>query len=223
MRFRWQLLLALTILVVGVAGQISYDFYFRPYVLAKKVLVAKSDIPQNKLITDDDLVYKSVPNELVPREAIVDPATVVGKAAIVSITKGSPLTLTMVDVDNLHPKEGEVIFPVPKDALFAVNGSLRKRDLVDVSLFREFVEYYEGTDELKPHLPEPIIERVPVVFVRTEDNQSVKDTEQGDTNQRETSTGRVSNVELLLTKEQRDMLIEKISEGYKIWITRVGS
>jgi len=207
-----------------------YDFYFRPYVLAKKVLVAKTDIPFNKLVTADDLIYKSVPNELVPQEAIFDAQTVIGKAAILSISKGSQLTRNMFDMDDLHPKEGEVIFPVPKEALFAVNGSLRKRDLVDIVLFKEEESSYAASEASvetqltqMPDDIKPIIEKVPVVFARSEDNQNVKDTEKGDTNQRDTATGRISNVELLITKEQRDLLIEKVAEGYLIWITRVGS
>ena len=223
MRFRFQILLALMILAIGIAGQISYDFYFRPYVLAKKVLVASQDIPQNKVIAAEDLVLKSVPNELIPREAIFDTRAVVGKVAIVTVSRGSVLTFPMIDMDDLYPGEGEVIFPVPKEAIYAVNGSLRKRDLVDISLFREIKEPSSETPDPSPRtiVPYPFLEKIPVVFVRTDDNQSVKDTESGDNNQRETSTGRIATVELLLTKEQRDILIEKIAEGNKLWLTRV--
>jgi len=225
MRFRWQLLIALFLLVIGVIGMISYDFYLRPYVLAKKMVVAKTDIPVNQVISASDLTYKSVPNELVPRDAIYDVDSVIGKVAIVAISQGTQLTRHMVDLDDLYPTAGEVIFPVPKEAIYAVNGSLRKRDLVDIVLIKEpeISSSAETPPALTSTVIDPAIEKVPVVYARSEDNQTVFDTEKGDTNQRDTATGRISTVELLLTKAQRDYLVEKVSEGYKMWLTRVGS
>lgn len=222
MRFRFHIVLALLILLIGIGGQLAYDFYLRPYVFARKVIVAKTEISLNKLITADDIAYMSFPNELVPDGSFTNPADIVGRSAVVTISQGSIITMHLID-DELYPGENQVIFPVPKESIFAVNGSLRKRDLVDISLYRSFDSSFSGSENpaFMTYSLTPLFEKVPVVFAMTEDNQNVKDTEKGDTNQRETSTGRVVNVELLLTKEQRNILIDKISEGYKLWLSRV--
>lgn len=220
MNYRIQLLMAILLTLLGLGALLGYDLYFQKHVWVEKVAIAQVDLAENQVIQGTDLVLRDFPKELVPRDALSDLKSLVGKATVIRIPQGSVLTRPMVDWEGLTPKEGEVIFPIPKEVLYAVNGSLRKRDKVDISL----VLAGNITEPVAVHSrPQPIIEKAPVVFVRTEDNQSVKDTEKGDTNQRETATGRVATVELLLTKEQRDLLIGEIEKGYKLWISRVES
>jgi Flp pilus assembly protein CpaB len=210
------MIVAVVIMLTGIGGLIAYDYYIRPFVLAKSVVVAKEEIAENQAITSEMLAMARVPNDLVPTGAIFDPEDVLGKSALVTMGTGTMLTQTMVDMHDLYPREGEVIFPIPKEAIYAVNGSLRKQDVVDISLVQEQAKQ-EGQEETSG----PIIEKARVVYARTEDNQSVKDTEKGDVNQRETATGRVAAVEILIAKEDRDMLIREIGKGNRLWIARV--
>jgi Flp pilus assembly protein CpaB len=222
LKVRWQAVLAVAIILVGVGGLIAYDYYIRPVLLAKTVVMAKEEIAENQVITEDMLVLASVPNDLVPAGAIARPEGIIGKAAIVSIGAGTMLTKPMVDIEGLLPKKGEVIFPIPKEAIFAVNGSLRKRDVVDISLISsERAANEESVSEVVGPA-EPIIKGARVVYARTEDNQSVKDSEKGDVNQRETATGRVATVEILITEEERDRIIREIEFENRLWIARVG-
>ena len=208
-------------MLVGVGGLIAYDYYIRPVLLAKTVVMAKEEIAENQVITEDMLVLASVPNDLVPAGAIARPEGIIGKAAIVSIGAGTMLTKPMVDIEGLLPKKGEVIFPIPKEAIFAVNGSLRKHDVVDISLIAK-EQANEGAEPERVRPAEPIIKGARVVYARTEDNQSVKDSEKGDVNQRETATGRVATVEILITEEERDRIIREIEFENRLWIARVG-
>lgn len=221
MKVRWQAVLAVAIMLVGVGGLIAYDYYIRPVLLAKTVVMAKEEIAENQVITEDMLVLASVPNDLVPSGAIVRPEGIIGKAAIVSIGAGTMLTKPMVDIEGLLPKKGEVIFPIPKEAIFAVNGSLRKHDVVDINLIAK-EQANEGAETERMRSAEPIIKGARVVYARTEDNQSVKDSEKGDINQRETATGRVATVEILITEEERDKIIREIENENRLWIARVG-
>lgn len=207
-------------MLAGISGLLAYDYYIRPFVLAKNVVVAREEIAENQAITKEMLTMMSVPNDLVPSGAIFDPKVVLGKSAIVTMGTGTILTQTMVDIQGLHPKEGEVIFPIPKDAIYAVNGSLRKHDAIDISLLSNKSRNEEP--EREAALPEPIIQKARVVYARTEDNQNVKDTEKGEDNQRDTSTGRVATVEILISEEERDMIIREIEKGNQLWIARVG-
>lgn len=226
MKVRWQMIAAVAIMLIGIGGLIAYDYYVRPYVLAKTIVVAKEEIAENQVITTEMLTMMSVPNDLVPSGAIFDPKEVAGKSAIISVGTGTMLTRSMVDIYGVHPGEGEVIFPIPKEAIYAVNGSLRKNDVVDISLLLEGKQVprtpEDHVEATMLRTVKPIIRKARVVYARTEDNQSVKDTEKGDTNQRETATGRVAAVEILVTEEERDMIISEIEKGNRLWIARVG-
>lgn len=55
------------------------------------VLVAKSAIPARSVITEDEVEVKHFPASLAPSGALSDSKTIVGKAALGSISQGSPL------------------------------------------------------------------------------------------------------------------------------------
>lgn len=225
---RWQVVVSIALMLIGISGLVTYDYYIRPVLLAKTVVVAKEEITENQVITSDMLTFESVPNDLIPSGAVLEPRTIIGKTALVTIGAGTMLTQFMLDMQGIYPVEGEVIFPIPKEAIFAVNGSLRRNDLVDINvLIKENRSKQAEGDEMEEETlefitTEPIIRKARVVYARTEDNQNVKDTEEGKDNYRETSTGRVATVEILVSEEKRDAIIREIEKGNQLWIARVG-
>ncbi|MNC67291.1 hypothetical protein D3C75_1177740 [compost metagenome] len=62
---------------------------------------------------------------------------------------------------------------------------------------------------------------VTVNYVRTEDNNDVQDSENGNTNNRFTSTGKVAAPELKLKKSDGELLGQYLEQGKKLWIVRV--
>lgn len=62
---------------------------------------------------------------------------------------------------------------------------------------------------------------VTVNYVRSEDNNDVLDSENGNTNNRVTSTGKVAAPELKLKKSDGELLGQYLEQGLKLWIVRV--
>lgn len=126
------------ILITGVGGLLGYDLYFKPYVLSRTVVKIKVEggelLPKNYELKASDLYLDSVQTKDIPSGVITEIAQVEHKITNVNLTNGIILTTSLVDVSDLEPLEDEGIFPIPKEAIYAINGSLRSRDKVDIYL-----------------------------------------------------------------------------------------
>lgn len=226
MRIRWQMLLAVLIIIIGFGGQLAYDFYYRPFVLAKpvvKVRVPTEMMDKNHKLTKNDLYMDKVTVQDLPKNYLGSIDEALGKITNVELTNGTILTKSLVDVDDLQPKEKEGIFAIPKAAIYGINGSLRSRDVVNIYLIEESDKKLSTKSAISVPLEssKPFLEKVKVVHVRTDDNNDVKDTDKGNTNDRQTSTGKISEPELKLDTDSGGKLAEKLEQGYKLWIVRV--
>lgn len=241
MKVKWYYyVIATTVLIVGIGGQLLYDFYIKPYVFAEtvvKVRAADTILAKNYKLQEGDLYLDKVQTADIPLKAIVDVQEAVGKILNVDITDGTILTESLVDVDNLMPGEQEGIFPIPKSSIYAINGSLRSRDLVDIYVIddsqkspndqkRDLLNQLNGeevtvvsSDRMLPKAP--ILEKIPVVYVRSDDNNDVLDSDKGNTNRRFTSTATVSEPEIKMTNEQALIFKDYLDQGYKFWFVRV--
>ncbi|WP_379155018.1 hypothetical protein [Paenibacillus sp. sgz5001063] len=244
-------LLAILILVIGFGGLLGYDLYFKPYVLSQTVVKIKvaqdSFLPKNYELKPGDLYLDSVQTKDIPSGVITDISQVEHKITNVNLTNGSILTASLVDVSDLEPQQDEGIFPIPKEAIYAINGSLRSRDKVDIYLVEGDTANparrggYESTaasseisgtvgsttgigdkDSEPSVLPRRVfLTGVTVNYVRTEDNNDVQDSDNGNTNNRFTSTGKVATPELKLKKSDGERLGQYLEQGKKLWIVRV--
>ncbi|KAA9004928.1 hypothetical protein F4V43_09920 [Paenibacillus spiritus] len=230
---RRNVILAVLVLVTGFGGLLAYDLYIKPYVLARTVVKVKvADyglLPKNRVLLASDLYLDSVQSQDVPEGALVSLGQAEGKMANVSLTDGMILTESLVDVSNLEPGPGEGIFPVPKESIYAINGSLRSRDKVDLYLIQGSADRPlargEGGElsgnEVQPPSGSLFLSGVTVNYVRTEDNNDVRDTENGNDNHRFTSTGKVAVPELRLARKDGEALVKALGSGCRIWIVRV--
>ncbi|CAH1054673.1 SAF domain-containing protein [Paenibacillus pseudetheri] len=228
------------ILITGVGGLLGYDLYFKPYVLSRTVVKIKVEggelLPKNYELKASDLYLDSVQTKDIPSGVITEIAQVEHKITNVNLTNGSILTASLVDVSDLEPLKDEGIFPIPKEAIYAINGSLRSRDKVDIYLVDGDRE--RRSESLSPNnkkkeeelivqspISEPakevFISGVTVNYVRTEDNNDVLDSEKGNNNNRFTSTGKVATPELKLKKSDGERLGQFLEQGKKLWIVRV--
>jgi len=216
-------------LIAGFGGLLGYDLYFKPYVLSKtvvKIKVASGEfLPKNYELTASDLYLDNVQTKDIPSNVITDIAQVEHKITNVNLTNGSILTASLVDVSDLEPQQDEGIFPIPKEAIYAINGSLRSRDKVDIYLV-EGEQEKQGDSlsaDISPIVPnkQVFLSGVTVNYVRTEDNNDVLDSEKGNNNNRFTSTGKVATPELKLKKIDGQLLGQYLEQGKKLWIVRV--
>ncbi|WP_340021783.1 hypothetical protein MHI24_22690 [Paenibacillus sp. FSL K6-1096] len=223
-------LFAFLILIIGFGGLLGYDLYFKPYVLSQTVVKIKVDdggiLPKNHELTADHLYLDSVQTKDVPAGFIRSVDQVKHKITNVNLTDGSILTEALVDVNELEPQQDEGIFPIPKDAIYAINGSLRSRDKVDIYLVDEPAgsgPAATADEETPQEIParKVFLSGVTVNYVRTEDNNDVLDSENGNNNNRFTSTGKVAAPELKLKKSDGELLGTYLEQGKKLWIVRV--
>lgn len=227
MKFRMNYLLSILICIVGFGGLLGYDLYVKPYLLSEEIVKVKVSsgeyLPKNHELQAADVYLDSVQTKDVPTNALRDPSQVEGKILNVAVTNGVILTESLVDVDELEPKKDEGIYPIPKDAIYAINGSLRSRDKVNIYLVKNPNKKTDAMDQAETleSAGEPILQNITVNYVRTDDNNDVKDTEDGQYTNRFTSTGKVSSPELKLTQKQGEELKPYLEQGMKLWIVRV--
>lgn len=230
------------ILITGFGGLLGYDLYFKPYVLSRTVVKIKVEggelLPKNYELKASDLYLDSVQTKDIPSGVITEIAQVEHKITNVNLTNGVILTASLVDVSDLEPLQDEGIFPIPKSAIYAINGSLRSRDKVDIYLVQGDQEKRQaalGSNTVKIENEELVkvqslfsdpekeifLSGVTVNYVRTEDNNDVQDSEKGNNNNRFTSTGKVATPELKLKKRDGQQLGKFLEQGKKLWIVRV--
>ncbi|WP_339317053.1 SAF domain-containing protein [Paenibacillus sp. FSL R10-2734] len=233
-------LFASLILITGVGGLLGYDLYFKPYVLSRTVVKIKvvggEFLPKNYELKASDVYLDSVQTKDIPSGVITEISQVEHKITNVNLTNGSILTASLVDVSDLEPLEDEGIFPIPKEAIYAINGSLRSRDKVDIYLVdgdrekrseslssnnKEEGEELSVQSSLSEPAKEVFLSGITVNYVRTEDNNDVLDSEKGNNNNRFTSTGKVATPELKLKKSDGQRLGQFLEQGKKLWIVRV--
>lgn len=243
---------AFMILLIGFGGLLGYDLYFKPYVLSQTVVKIKASdggfLPKNYELKQSDLYLDSVQTKDVPSGVITEITQVEHKITNVNLMDGSILTSSLVDVSDLEPQQDEGIFPIPKEAIYAINGSLRSRDKVDIYLVDGDSQNEERSSSVstdnaprpngtaaetgatgeqadEPELPAParkvFLSGVTVNYVRSEDNNDVLDSENGNNNNRVTSTGKVAAPELKLKKSDGERLGQYLEQGKKLWIVRV--
>lgn len=213
--------LGIFIFLLGISGILFYDRYYVPIILSEEVVKVKAPeqgLVRNYSLTNEDLYIDKMPQQHLPDGYLKTVDEAVGRVLNVDLTDGTVLTSTMIDIDDLSPSEDEGIFSIPQDAIFAINGTLRRRDKVNVYLVSD---PRSRSSETAPKYSEAFLENVPVAYVRSSNNNDVRDTEDGNTNHRITSTGQVSYPELIINFNQGERLKRKIEEGYLLWIVRV--
>ncbi|MEW6170050.1 MAG: Flp pilus assembly protein CpaB [Candidatus Omnitrophota bacterium] len=103
-----------------------------------RVLVAKNDIVQGKIVEEKDLKQEAVPKEYLQPKAATSLERVVGKITIASIAKGEQILLSKLalpgetgSLANRTPA-GKRAITVPVDNIAGISGLLKPGDYVDV-------------------------------------------------------------------------------------------
>lgn len=214
---------ATLVILLGLGGQLVLSLWIEPNVFNKEVVKIKADaqgIAEYTVLKEEDVYLATVPNSEVPKHSFSSIDLVVGKSTIVTLTDGMILTDTLIDLNQVQPNAGEGVYALPKDAIYAINGSLRANDTVKIDLIIP-AGAKKDSEEAIASIRETFLEKVKVAYVRADDNNDVRDSEDGKTTDRRTSTAKVSYPEILLTDDQGKALKEKLEAGYKLWIVRV--
>lgn len=244
MRNKFRLILAGAVFLLGISALVIIQVFI-PIWMTKPVVTVSRMVPSHALITATDLAMTRMARDQVPERAITDQQAVIGKKTTVDLVPGVVLTEPFVDVDELLPGEGQVIFPIPRNAIISVNGSLRAKDTVDILLYLPSTKRKPEANG-KGSLPNPVVQEqlleqangekqteidsiqsssalmkgIRVVGARSEAGNMILDTELGNTNERLTATDRIGAVELLVTEEQAEQIKHYMEQDYLIWFVR---
>ncbi len=223
--------------LLGSASLFVFQIYIQPKLNTKEVVIVHADIPKNQILTSFDVGIYRISSDGLPKGYLNTTTSVIGKKTNVDLPQGTVLSPELIDIDNMNPSAGEMIFPIPRVAIYAVNASLRAGDYVSISLYRlesreqnqdqslnqgglnqEMENHDEETED---HQLLSLKKSVRVIAVRSDAGNMVRDTDKGNTNDRLTSTERIGHLELLLTFDEAKYLETKIRGGYQVWASRV--
>lgn len=244
MRNKIRIILAGLIFMLGLSALLVIQLLV-PRWTSRPVVSMTRLVPSHELITAADVAVTRMAKDQVPERKIASLDTVIGKRATVELSPGVVLTEPFVDIDELLPGEGQVIFPVPRNAIFSVNGSLRAKDTVDILLYLpstkqkptasgketpqkpseqasmlEQANAEEQAEGISAKSGSTLMKGIRVVGARSEAGNMVLDTELGNTNERLTATDRIGAVELLVTTEQAEQIKHYMEQDYLIWFVR---
>ncbi|WP_438448579.1 flagellar biosynthesis protein FlgA [Gorillibacterium sp. sgz5001074] len=151
------------LLVYGV-----YELLIRQVELQEtvQVVVPKRFIPTGATLREEMLEYRAVARGGMLEGMLTDLDQAVGQEAVVPLGTEEPVLSWKLDRFRLLPGPDEAVFPVPKEYLLSVPGSIRAGDLV--------VVYASGKLGTVRLLPEDII----VASVKSSANTEVDDPKQ---------------------------------------------
>jgi len=130
--------------------------------LKEKVVTASQDVEIGHVIGEEDITQKSMPVEIIPRNAIKEPENVVGKIAKTSLVSGEIIqTHHVANPDIISHDLGFVIdqdlvlMAVPSTDLMSSLNVLQRGDLIDflVTIEHEGKETQPEGEEEQPTLP----------------------------------------------------------------------
>jgi hypothetical protein len=212
-------------LILGAIGAlIVWETYLDDLINTKEVLVAANTLEKNTVVGKKDIKLAKVAIEQLAENAITDPNLTIGKETAFIIRKGQQIIIDAIDIDGVVPNADQIIVPIPKEWLISIPGSLRRKDKVNIyempiinltgGLNKALGE--EEASSVNNYLTgngRPIVENIAVAYAKDPSNQEVKPAEQSKL--RIDATGIISDLELVLTDQQLNLLKNKALQGYK--------
>ncbi|MFD1609802.1 SAF domain-containing protein [Oceanobacillus luteolus] len=219
------IILSVVIIIAGFGTVIVFDRVKASY-NHTEVIVASKDIMFKEEITADHLAVLEIPTNTVLENAFTPEQAddIIGSYAANTIPAGQQINPTLLDVFDLIPNEekGEFIAAIPEDWLFTVPQSLRKSYLADFyvvatdekrmieSMGSGQQEHFITNDRL------PILQNIRISSVKNSSNAEVETVISED--KTESTTGTISNLEIIANQEILDALRSVTESGYTLYV-----
>lgn len=227
--------------VLTIAGIVLYDQVIKDKVLSTEVVVAKTQITKHEELSESNLVVERRNKEELIKGYIKpdEMESLYGEETNSTILKNQMISKQFIDYDNLtpDPTKHEAIRPIPSDWIYAMPGSLRRKDMITIypvkDKEKEVAQTIRTIDDDKKTLTsndannktpdevanrfEPILKNISVNYVKTSSNQEVMDDKKA--KERLNANGLASDIEVNITEEQLKTIVQYIDEGYKLYIS----
>ena len=116
--------------LAAIASVYFWETRGRQHFLYREVIVLAQSVEAGTTITADMLDIKSIDEDTIIEEAIVDKRSIIGKRAAHFIPKYSQLNQIYFEDENIVLKTDEYIFTIPEEWIITLPNSLRSGDII---------------------------------------------------------------------------------------------
>ncbi|MDF2646850.1 MAG: flagellar biosynthesis protein FlgA [Paenibacillus sp.] len=191
-----------------------------------EVLQAGRELQRGHVIEAIDLKKIPVKADQVVQKRVTDSQMVIGQETTRIIRSGEQITEDMLVMNQLTPGNNQVNMSVPNEWILSTPGSLLRGDHVTLSPIKSEAGANNArskAEEEKESVAQPerisadVLQKlanITVSYSKMSNNQEVESGED-----RKKPTGTVNKFELIVTTEQRDVIIDFGRRGYKFIVT----
>ncbi len=122
--------LGMVFVLAAIASVYFWETRGRQHFLYREVIVLAQSVEAGTTITADMLDIKSIDEDTIIEEAIVDKRSIIGKRAAHFIPKYSQLNQIYFEDENIVLKTDEYIFTIPEEWIITLPNSLRSGDII---------------------------------------------------------------------------------------------
>jgi len=217
----------LIILVLLAIGPIEI-LYLAPLVDEKlgtvEVIQATKDIPRGQVITNNDVKTVRMKTSQAVKDRMTEPSEIVGQETTRPIRENEVITADMLVLDRLTPNHEQYNMPMPPDWVLSAPGSLLRGD--SISLVPVYTQPTRATVEdedveqsrtvIQPTAEEiALLSNILISYSKSNNNQEV--TTEDD--ERKNPSGQVNRFEMIVTEQQRDIIIKFGNNRFKFLVT----
>lgn len=225
---------------------VGWEFFFKERIDSAEVAVVKAGqtIQEKEQILPEYItIERRAKKDLIDGIIYAEDANqIIGKDAAQTIVGNSMISTQMIDFDGLVPNasENEAIRPVINDWIYAIPGSVRRKDRIDIyALDKQVIQSLsedkqkineegnvvvvrdneeESKNEDSVSYLEPLLSNVPVIYAKDGSNKEV--ISQNGQADRLNGSADISELELLLDEVDFKTLTDAvIKEGKRLYIT----
>jgi hypothetical protein len=211
-------IIGIGLILISVAGAFVWEKYGKEALVYSDVLVFKEDVKPNTVIKKEMLGIKRIDKSALLENRILSPEEIVNKQATVFIPMGMQLYGQMFEDQDLATGEGEYIFAIPKDWVFAYPDTLRRGDTVylyEIKPIEEkdgtyYGEYSQASEISSASLDQALIS-TKVAYVKDSGNREVVDV----VSERIDASATAAKIEVVINDEKYQKLKSSYENGNK--------
>lgn len=219
--------LGMLLLILAVAFFVFWEFVGRNELLYSNVIVLKNGVMKGTKITYDMLQYTKIDSQTLIKDCITNPDDIMGLEAKHYIPAGTQLVPNYFDISSLVLKDDEKIMRLPDGWVHSFPETLRRKDevyiyavesvknSVDNNVFNSDNSQETNVNEVNSNIKASEQEKIylmttTVAYVKDSSNKEVDSLD----DDRLVGSSAISNIELVITEKQFEMLRTYAQDGY---------
>lgn len=225
--------LGIFLMILFAGGVVFWESVGRNIYQYQEAIVLSSPVKKGEVISRNNIKTIKVDKSLVIANSITDPYLLVDKVANNFIPANCQISPEFIVDKELVLNKDQFIFKVPVDWIKAIPSSIRRRDnvvffevidtektdsskiIINSEPNTESYPTYNTSEDKVPIDPSTPLLNTVVAFVKDNANREVVTVGEID---RYNGSSQVSDLEIIVTAEQVDLLKKSIEKGYKFLV-----